>query len=48
MPHSKGDSKFDRQKTLTVLNEVAEMKNCTKVMYFESRKKKVSFYFLNF
>ncbi|PAV88099.1 hypothetical protein WR25_09109 [Diploscapter pachys] len=47
MPHSKGDSKFDRQKTLTVLNEIAEMKNCTKVMYFESRKKKDTYMWLS-
>uniref|UniRef100_A0A1I7X879 Ribosome biogenesis protein BRX1 homolog n=1 Tax=Heterorhabditis bacteriophora TaxID=37862 RepID=A0A1I7X879_HETBA len=40
LPHTKGDSKLDKQKTLTVVNEIAEMKNCTKVLYFESRKHK--------
>ncbi|WKX98994.1 hypothetical protein Q1695_014117 [Nippostrongylus brasiliensis] len=40
MPHAKGDSKLDKQKSLAVINEIAEMKNCTKVLYFESRKHK--------
>ncbi|PIO61437.1 brix domain protein [Teladorsagia circumcincta] len=40
LPHAKGDSKLDRQKSLVVINEIAEMKNCTKVLYFESRKHK--------
>uniref|UniRef100_A0A183GFX7 Ribosome biogenesis protein BRX1 homolog n=1 Tax=Heligmosomoides polygyrus TaxID=6339 RepID=A0A183GFX7_HELPZ len=40
MPHAKGDSKLDKQKSLVVINEIAEMKNCTKVLYFESRKHK--------
>ncbi|KAJ1372886.1 Ribosome biogenesis protein BRX1 [Parelaphostrongylus tenuis] len=40
LPHSKGDSKLDKQKSLVVINEIAEMKNCTKVLYFESRKHK--------
>ncbi|CAD6188645.1 unnamed protein product [Caenorhabditis auriculariae] len=46
LPHAKGDSKLDRQKSLTALNEIAEMKNCTKVMYFESKKKKDTFLWL--
>uniref|UniRef100_A0A0K0DRM7 Ribosome biogenesis protein BRX1 homolog n=1 Tax=Angiostrongylus cantonensis TaxID=6313 RepID=A0A0K0DRM7_ANGCA len=41
LPHAKGDSKLDKQKSLVVINEIAEMKNCTKVLYFESRKHKV-------
>ncbi|EYB84277.1 hypothetical protein Y032_0320g2400 [Ancylostoma ceylanicum] len=40
MPHAKGDSKLDKQKSLVVINEIAEMKNCTKILYFESRKHK--------
>ncbi|CAB3402789.1 unnamed protein product [Caenorhabditis bovis] len=40
LPHSKTDSKLDQQKSLNVLNEIADMKNCSKVMYFESRKRK--------
>ncbi|XP_044761414.1 ribosome biogenesis protein BRX1 homolog [Coccinella septempunctata] len=39
MPHHKPESKMERQKTLSVVNEVAEMKNCSKVMLFEGRKK---------
>ena len=40
LPHSKTDCKFDRKKGLTELNEIAEMKNCNKVMYFEAHKVK--------
>ncbi|XP_045474275.1 ribosome biogenesis protein BRX1 homolog [Harmonia axyridis] len=39
MPHHKTEAKMERQKTLSVINEVAEMKNCSKVMLFEGRKK---------
>ncbi|KJH48666.1 brix domain protein [Dictyocaulus viviparus] len=40
LPHSKGDSKLDKQKSLVVINDIAEMMNCTKVLFFESRKHK--------
>lgn len=40
MPHSKGDSKIDKKQKLAYLNEIAEMKNCSKCLYFEARKKK--------
>ncbi|VDM62770.1 unnamed protein product [Angiostrongylus costaricensis] len=33
LPHAKGDSKLDKQKSLVVINEIAEMKNCTKDVY---------------
>ncbi|CAL2038286.1 unnamed protein product [Caenorhabditis brenneri] len=47
LPHAKGDSKLDQQKSLNVLNEIAEMKNCTKVMYFESRKRKDTYLWMS-
>lgn len=40
MPHHKPEAKLERQKTLSVINEIAEMKNCTKVLLFEGRHKR--------
>lgn len=40
MPHSKSESKMDRKDKLIVINEMCEMKNCQKCIYFEARKKK--------
>ncbi|CAH8864527.1 unnamed protein product [Trichobilharzia szidati] len=40
LPHSKTDSKLDDKKGITTLNELAEMSNTNKVLYFEARKKK--------
>nr|CAG4646323.1 EOG090X07MB [Macrothrix elegans] len=40
MPHSKPESKFERKDPLFVINEVCEMKNCNKCIFFEGRKKK--------
>ncbi|XP_045153552.1 ribosome biogenesis protein BRX1 homolog [Echinops telfairi] len=39
MPHSKADTKMDRKDKLSVINEVCEMKNCNKCIYFEAKKK---------
>lgn len=39
MPHHKPEAKMERSKTLTVVNEVCEMKNCNKAVMFEGRKK---------
>jgi len=39
MPHSKSESKFERKDPLYVINEICEMKNCNKSIFFESRKK---------
>ncbi|KAL3278885.1 hypothetical protein HHI36_016405 [Cryptolaemus montrouzieri] len=39
MPHHKPETKMERSKTLSVINEMCEMKNCSKVMLFEGRKK---------
>lgn len=40
MPHHKPESKMERSKTLSVINEMCEMKNCNKAMMFEGRKKR--------
>uniref|UniRef100_A0A914UWP3 Ribosome biogenesis protein BRX1 homolog n=1 Tax=Plectus sambesii TaxID=2011161 RepID=A0A914UWP3_9BILA len=40
MPHAKGESKLDNNTKLPMINEIAEMKNCTKCLYFENRKRK--------
>ncbi|KAM9330038.1 ribosome biogenesis protein BRX1 homolog [Gastrophryne carolinensis] len=39
MPHAKADTKMDRKDKLFVINEVCEMKNCNKCIYFEAKKK---------
>ncbi|CAH1773735.1 unnamed protein product, partial [Owenia fusiformis] len=39
MPHSKGDTKMDRKDKLFVINEMCEMKNCNKCLFFEMKKK---------
>lgn len=40
MPHHKTEPKMERSKTLSVVNEICEIKNCNKVLLFEGRKKK--------
>ncbi|KAJ8976194.1 hypothetical protein NQ317_002243 [Molorchus minor] len=40
MPHHKPEAKMERSKTLSVINEMCEMKNCNKAMMFEGRRKK--------
>ncbi|RUS85615.1 hypothetical protein EGW08_006627 [Elysia chlorotica] len=39
MPHSKAEPKMDRKDKLFIINEVCEMKNCNKCIYFEGKKK---------
>ncbi|XP_068608736.1 ribosome biogenesis protein BRX1 homolog [Brachionichthys hirsutus] len=39
MPHSKADTKMDRKDKLFIVNEVCEMKNCNKCLFFEAKKK---------
>lgn len=39
MPQSKSETKLERKEKLFVINELCEMKNCTKCVFFESRKK---------
>lgn len=40
MPHHRDEPKLERWKTLSVINEIGEMKHCNKAMYFEGRHKK--------
>ena len=45
MPHSKPDSKLQRRtESLFVINEIAEMKNCNKTVFFEARKNRPDLY----
>ncbi|XP_062456272.1 ribosome biogenesis protein BRX1 homolog isoform X2 [Rhea pennata] len=39
MPHSKADTKMDRKDKLFIINEVCEIKNCNKCIFFEAKKK---------
>lgn len=38
LPHAKKDSKLDTKQKLFVLNEIADMKDCTNCIFFEVRK----------
>ncbi|XP_064090015.1 ribosome biogenesis protein BRX1 homolog [Macrobrachium nipponense] len=40
MPHSKGESKKEKKDDIKIINEMCEMKNCSKCIYFENRKKR--------
>jgi len=40
MAHGKADTKMDKKNDRGLIREMAEMKNCSKVLYFEGRKKK--------
>lgn len=40
MPHHRAECKMERAKTLQVVNEMCEMKNCNKVILFEGRLKR--------
>ncbi|XP_022317621.1 ribosome biogenesis protein BRX1 homolog [Crassostrea virginica] len=39
MPHAKAESKMDRKDQLFVINEICEMRNCSKCVYLEAKKK---------
>ncbi|KAM3177742.1 hypothetical protein ACTXT7_003955 [Hymenolepis weldensis] len=39
MPHSKSETKMDAKHDLPLINEVAEMRNASKIVFFEGRKK---------
>ena len=43
MPHTRSDSKFSRKHGLQELNEIAEIRNCNKIMYLEMHKKQDAF-----
>jgi len=40
MPHSKTESKMDPKDPLVAINEIGEIKNCSKVIFFENKKRK--------
>ena len=40
MPHHRAESKMERSKNLSVVNEICEIKHCNKAILFEGRRKK--------
>lgn len=40
MPHHRTESKMERSKSLSIINEMAEMKHCNKAVLFEGRRKR--------
>ena len=43
MPHTRTDSKFNRKNGLVELREIAEIRNCNKVLYVETHRKQDAF-----
>ncbi|CAD7954714.1 unnamed protein product [Amoebophrya sp. A25] len=44
MPHHKLESKFEKREDFSVVNEVAELKSCNNVLFFEARGKRQDLY----
>ena len=40
LPHAKKDVKKDKNEALSAVNEICEMKNCNKSIFFEAKRKK--------
>ena len=40
MPHAKSDSKMQKKESLFAVNEIAEMKNCSRCLLIEGRRKR--------
>ncbi|CAF1285572.1 unnamed protein product, partial [Didymodactylos carnosus] len=40
MPHTKSEPKIEIRKSFSILNEVVELRNCNKVLFFDMKKKK--------
>lgn len=40
LPHSKKDNKVEKTSNLSIINEIAESKNCNNSILFETRRKK--------
>ncbi|MFH4981072.1 hypothetical protein AB6A40_007781 [Gnathostoma spinigerum] len=47
MPHSRGECKMDKQASLASINEIAEIDNCRKCLYFEQRKHQDTYVWLS-
>lgn len=47
MPHTKSESKLEKSMSMRMINEMAEMKNCSKVLYFENRKRKDNYLWMS-
>jgi len=46
IPHHKKDNKLDTKSDIKVVNEIAEMKSCNRVLYLECRKRRDLYMFL--
>jgi ribosome biogenesis protein BRX1 len=46
IPHHKKDNKLDTKSDIKVVNEIAEMKSCNRVLYMECRKRQDLYIFL--
>ena len=47
LAHTKSEAKFHKQNSFKEINEIAELKNCQNVMFFEARKKQDTFLWLS-
>ncbi len=47
LPHARTESKFNRKHGLMELGEIADIRNCTKVIYIEMHKKQDAFMWIS-
>jgi len=47
LPHTKKESKMDKRDKLFAINEISEMKNCNKTLFFEGRKNDIYLWMSN-
>ena len=47
LPHARTESKFNRKHGLIELGEIADIRNCTKVIYIEMHKKQDAFMWIS-
>lgn len=47
LPHARADSKFNRKHGLMELGEIADIRNCNKVIYIEMHKKQDAFLWMS-
>ncbi|RDD47564.1 Ribosome biogenesis protein BRX1-like protein [Trichoplax sp. H2] len=47
IPHSKSDNKLENRDELRVINEICELKNCTKCLFFQVKKKQDAYLWIS-
>lgn len=47
IPHSKSDNKLENRDELRIINEICELKNCTKCLFFQVKKKQDAYLWIS-